>query len=279
MKRAILSVIVALVTGPAAAGQEDSTEQFVVRARRATEKYQDRAVAIREGYRRIGRDFPAMGEHWINIGLVFDGKLDAAYPEILNYASVSGTPQLLGVAYAVPLLKGERAPEWPAGMQGWHDHFKTVEEETVLPQHHSAGQAGDASRLAMLHAWIWTANPAGIFAADNWAIPYSRLEIAVPEDAPAGVAKALSLVNGGAEYFLMCMEAAVAISPMERTAIEGAFARAGSDVLELLHGRSKLNLTAPELTALDNSWTELWVTIEALVTAEKRQHLHHLSVR
>ena len=90
MKRALLSIIVVLVTGSSAAGQEqDSTEQFVARARRATEKYQERAVAIREGYRRIGRDFPAMGEHWINIGLLFDGNYESIDADFLFTQSIT----------------------------------------------------------------------------------------------------------------------------------------------------------------------------------------------
>ena len=70
-----------------AAPQDDSPAAFVEKARQATSKYQDQSVAILDGYRRIGRDFPAMGEHWIKIGLLFDGKFDAAHPEMLAYAT------------------------------------------------------------------------------------------------------------------------------------------------------------------------------------------------
>ena len=44
---------------------------------------QDRAVAIADGYRQIGSDFPSMGEHWINIGLLFDGSSILRIPRFL----------------------------------------------------------------------------------------------------------------------------------------------------------------------------------------------------
>jgi len=88
---------------------------FAECARVAAEKYQDRSKAISDGYRPIGRDFPAMGEHWIRIGLVFDGVVDATRPEVLNYVLVDGKPKLVGLGFAAPLLAGELAPEAPAG--------------------------------------------------------------------------------------------------------------------------------------------------------------------
>jgi hypothetical protein len=54
----------------AAAVATRGVPEFIDCAREATRKYADRSLAIRDGYRRIGRDFPAIGEHWINVGLV-----------------------------------------------------------------------------------------------------------------------------------------------------------------------------------------------------------------
>ena len=96
--------------GSTTSAAEQSVPRFVECARAATGKYRDESAAILDGYRRIGRDFPAMGEHWIRIGLVFDGKFDPARPEVLNYVTVAGKPRLIGVAYAVPLLPGREPP-------------------------------------------------------------------------------------------------------------------------------------------------------------------------
>ena len=54
--------------------------------------HSDQRVAVLDGYRRIGRDFPGMGEHRIRIGLIFDGRFDPSRPEVLNYVDVDGTP-------------------------------------------------------------------------------------------------------------------------------------------------------------------------------------------
>ena len=134
MKSGLLLVAIMLACAPLATPQDDhSVAAFIESARAATTKYQDRSVAIADGYRQIGTDFPAMGEHWINIGLLFDGKFDPAHPEVLTYVIVSGKPRLLGVAYVLPLLPGEFAPDWPASKEAWHDHFRTLEDETVQP--------------------------------------------------------------------------------------------------------------------------------------------------
>jgi hypothetical protein len=256
-----------------------STPAFLDCARAATRKYQDRTAAILDGYRSIGRDFPAMGEHWIHVGRLFDGVVDPQQPEVLNYIVVSGVPALIGVAYALPLLKGETPPEWPAGQTAWHDHFRTVEDETVSPAHHVSGQAGNASRLAMVHAWLWLPNPEGLFAADNWAIPYQRLGLMAPVGAPASAAKALSLATGGADYFMMAIEAAVALSPADRVAVQANFDGARSTVDAVLRERSDMTLTADELVRLSTAWTALWTAIDTGVSPAAREHLQHLVIR
>ena len=275
MKRAFLLGALAFVCAPVATPQSDSSEvAFVQSARAATAKYQDRSVAIADGYRQIGSDFPAMGEHWINIGLLFDGKFDAAHPEVLTYVIVSGTPRLLGVAYVLPLLKGESAPDWPVGKDKWHDHFRTLEEETALPEHHTTGHAGDEPRLTMLHAWIWLANPAGMFAADNWAIPYFRLGIEPPQDGPEAAARALALASGGAEYFSASVHAAVPLTAAESRKVDAAFARSRTAVEALLRGS-----TPSELAGLSAIWTKLWKEIDSAVSPNVRPSLQHVPVR
>src|SRR4051794_22026602 len=77
-------------------------------------------------------------------------------------------------------------------------------------QHHTTGRA---PRLTMLHAGIWLDNPAGVFAADNWALPHYRLGIEPDPGAPESAAKALSLVSGGATYFAASIRASVRSPP------------------------------------------------------------------
>ena len=252
-----------------------SVPTFVECARGGTERYRDRAAAIRDGYRRIGRDFPAMGEHWIRIGLVFDGKFDASRPEVLNYVVVDGRPQLLGVGYAVPLLAGEAAPNGPAGPHAWHDHFRTVDDETVLPHHHTHGSANDGPRLAMMHAWIWSTNPQGLFAADNWAIPLVRLNLTRPAEFSIPAAKALSLPAGGREYFEASILAGVDVAD-HRVAVRAALDRAVQQVSTAYHHEE---LDPASVSRLASIWTELWRSMEATLPGEVAQRLAGLAIR
>jgi len=248
-------LLLGLLLAGAGIGLAQDASTFIERARTGTAKYQDQSAAILDGYRRIGRDFPAMGEHWIRVGLLFDGQIEPERPEFLTYIVVSGTPKLLGAAYALPLLPGEQPPDLPAGSDAWHDHFNTIEDETLLPRHHLSGSVGDRARLAMLHVWIWSPNPNGTFAADNWAIPYLRLGITPPTNAPRSAALALSLLNGGDEYFTASIDASMYLDPEQRMAINAAFARARSAV------------AGAAGTAIEEQWSDIWEELEKSIEA------------
>jgi hypothetical protein len=236
------------------AGVKRGPDTFLDRARAGTARYADQQTAIIDGYRKIGRDFPAMGEHWIRIGLVFDAVVDPARPEVLNYVSVGGRPVLVGLGYAVPLLEGESAPDEPAGRDAWHDHSKTIDEETFMTHVH--GQEREVirgPRLAMLHAWINATNPDGIFAADNWGLPYVRLGLDVPSAAPADAAKALSLLTGGLDYFEAQLGAAHA-SMGHHMDLRPALLAARTKAEAIVRSRRSNLLSAEELLALANVW-------------------------
>lgn len=257
-----------------------SASAFVENARAGTEKYRDQAAAIRDGYRRIGRDFPAMGEHWIRINLVFDGRFDPSRPEVLNYVVIDGKPRLLGVGYAMPLLAGESAPSGPAGADAWHDHFRTVEDETVLPHHHHGGRsAPDGPRLAMMHAWIWSPNPEGVFAADNWTIPYLRLGLTPGDNAPPSVAKALSLASGGRSYFEMSIDAATEGETVDKDRVKAAFNRAQLAVEAIVRETRGASIGEREISTLARVWTDMWEAIDEALGRDARQRLAHLPIR
>lgn len=256
-----------------------STEAFIECARRGTERYRDQATAILDGYRRIGGDFPAMGEHWIRVGLVFDGRIDASRPEVLSYVSVNGRPQLLGVAYAVPLLGGEKPPDGPAGPDAWHDHSRTVEDETILPHHHTGGTAQDGARLAMMHAWIWSSNPEGTFAADNWAIPYIRLGLTPDSTASASVAKALSLAAGGRDYFELAIAAAARSGALEKQRVKTALDRAQAEARSIVRDIRGTALSEAQRERLAAMWSAMWEAIDDALGAEARHRVANLPIR
>ena len=249
---------------------------FVECARAGTERYRDRTVAIVDGYRPIGRDFPSMGEHWIRISLLFDGRFEPSRPEVLNYVVVNGTPELAGVGYAVPLLPGETVPDGPAGPHAWHDHSRTIHEETVLPHHHRSGQDGGGARLAMLHAWVWTANPDGMFAADNWAIPLRRSGLTAPSSVPRAAAKAVALATGGRDYFERAVDAAGAA---ERRVAKNAMDDAQRKAQYVVASVGRADISDADLARLALIWNDMWQRIDAAASPEIRQRLSELPIR
>jgi hypothetical protein len=191
---ALLSVLLVAQAPPSAA--KDSLAELVERARAATAVYRDRNAAIRAGYRRIGPDLPEMGQHWLQPALLVDGRFDAARPVLLNYIDIGGVPTLAGVAYALLLDGEELAPQMPNGRR-WHDHTGSLTDEVI----DGIGMRTGSARVAMLHAWIWIPNPAGMFAESNWALPYVRVGLTPPATIDPGASRAMSLVSGGAAYY------------------------------------------------------------------------------
>lgn len=191
---------------------------FVTDVRAATQRYRDRAVAIADGYRRIGPDFPSMGEHWISIPLIVRGEVDPLRPSILEYVSIAGQPVLAGVAYTELLRDGVPPAGVPAPLSAWHNHAGSVDEESFMLGHaHGSPAVGSTAgaRIAVLHAWLWLENPAGIFAPENWALPWYRLGIAPRSGSegpsPAGLAAALA--GQGGDYFLALLRLRQALAP------------------------------------------------------------------
>jgi hypothetical protein len=246
------------------AADAGAIESFVAEARAATERYHDRSQAIADGFRLLGPDFPAMGEHWVNPGRMVDGTLDVLRPQALSYATIDGRPILIGIIYARPLHPGEAAPDFPLPGSPWHDHIGAIDEESVLLHHvPTAADAGSGVRLAMLHAWVWTPNPDGVFAADNWALPFLRLKLAVPDEIPVPAARALSLLAGGDVYYRMLFRALARPDARQADYARDRIATARSRVQRWLdsHGRDGYRIDGPELAPLSALWTELWTDL------------------
>lgn len=189
-------------TGHAAAELDARVARLLGATKEASAAFLDRGAAIAAGYRRIGPDVPSMGEHWISPRLVVADFFDVTRPALLTYIEVDGRPVLTGVVYAAALAIGESPPTIFGGDAVWHEHNGTLDEEALLPDHHTAPSAAKGTRLAILHAWLWSPNPAGVFGTDNWTIPFLRLGLSPPNKFPEGAARALSLLSGADEYYL-----------------------------------------------------------------------------
>ena len=185
-----------------AAQAPDSVADFVAAARAATARYQEPSVALAAGYRRVGPDFPGMGEHWVNAALLVNGVRDVAHPPILEYALLEGRRTLIGITYAVLVTNaGDALPDFPVPTSAWHFHGGTLDEESFILSHEGLQHVvASGPRIAVLHAWVWLENPAGVFTTDNWALPFARFGLAPPPGVPEASARAAALAGGGDAY-------------------------------------------------------------------------------
>ena len=198
--RLVVSLTLAALSVAQAAQTDAVVTSFLARARVATEKYKDQRVAIADGYRAMGPEAPAMGQHWVQPSLLVAARVDVDHPPILEYVTVRGRPVLAGVGYALPLGAGEFPPDSPAARSAWHSHEGGLEEEGGRFEHEHIEADHERERVEVLHAWIWVENPAGPFAPVNWALPFVRAGLE-PGVALSASAKALSLDDGGVEFW------------------------------------------------------------------------------
>lgn len=218
-------------------GPDDPLRVELESVRRATAKYQHLDMAVRDGYvlSRLGLDFPLMGEHWVNRELL-DRPLDLFRPAILQYVRVGGERVLVGVAYGQWRRPGEPLPDGFTGAEDqWHSHDLTALAQDLMGLRAGVvrsvargrsgalrGGADGPGQLAMLHAWLWSYNPDGVFANRNPALPYMRAGIpevwADPDDQAAPRAIGL-LIPGACRALLHRLERMAGAGPFPASAL------------------------------------------------------------
>ncbi|HJQ65280.1 MAG TPA: hypothetical protein VJ816_02830 [Gemmatimonadales bacterium] len=257
----IFWVIALVASGHQVAAQTELTAA----ARSGTARYQDRAQAIADGYRAVGPDFPGMGEHWVNTGLLLAGTLDPAQPPVLEYVTIGGHPTLVGVAYAALVNDSAVPTGLPVPASAWHTHAGTVDEESFVLSHagvHRHHDPGRGPRVAVVHAWIWLDNPDGLFATDNWAVPCARLGFAVPAQLSADAGRALALAAGGTAYFAMLIRIVGAPDSAEHVRLRDVLHRAAVDIARHVgHGTGATPLPADAVPWLEAAWQRTWATL------------------
>src|SRR5688572_16243286 len=142
------------------AKEQQRAGELVSIVRGATARYRDVANAQADGYELMfgcvsGSEWGAMGLHYVNMGLVVDGKLDATRPEIVIYEPLSnGRRRIVGADYLVFAAdwhaKNTAAPQ----IQGQLMHLIESPNRYGLPAFYT------------LHVWAWKENPNGPFT--NW---------------------------------------------------------------------------------------------------------------
>ena len=268
----------------AAVSDSAAVQQFLEQGRNATERYRDQRAAITDGYRVFGPDFPGMGEHWVSVSLLVRGQFDASRPQVLSYAQIGRRPTLVGVGYAIPLAEGQSPPDFPSpGGHAWHDHAGSLDEESVLLHQTMSGNGTRSGiRLALLHAWVWLDNPAGIFESDNWALPYARLGVAPPGDgAPPSVAKLLSLASGGEAYYRLLIHTVAKPDSADDAAASVVLAQYRDRVQEWLKARSvgQAPLNGVEVSLLVGWWASMWLEINRALKPESAARLRNFQQR
>jgi len=245
---------------------------FVRRVVEATRPFVDRDEAIRAGYRRLGADFPGMGEHWVHPGRIVRGAVDPARPPVLSYIVVDGTPVLTGVAFTLPLGPDDTPPAEPFGRHVWHDHSGNVDEETLLLNHpSSAHHAASGYRLSMVHVWTDVENPDGRLAQNNWTLPWLRAGLRAPDSVDEPAARGLSLAGGGRAFYAELIARAAELTPEDREAVERVIDRFAGRVegqVAAMRGPDGVATDAPDPGELRAVWREFWTAIEQVVRPE-----------
>jgi hypothetical protein len=124
--------------------------------RQGTKQYHDVEAALDDGYVNTGDFVPNMGVHFVNLPLIEDPAVDPEQPEVLlyePYEAGNGDMQynLVAVEYFVVAAQVDETPmlfgqEFDGPMPGHGPNE---------PEHYD------------LHAWVWHANPDGVFAEFN----------------------------------------------------------------------------------------------------------------
>lgn len=128
----------------------------------STQQYQNASIAASDGYVNLGScvsgETGAAGVHYANVGLLGDGVLDPARPEILVYEPTAhGGKRLVAVEYLVF-----------AGV--WDDAHPSGEAPAVMGQlmdYHASPNRFRLPASYVLHVWAWKDNPDGVFANFN----------------------------------------------------------------------------------------------------------------
>lgn len=190
-------------------------ESLADSAAQATGLFHDLDAARAAGYRRIGTDFPGMGEHWLHVPTLLSGQLNPAQPTMLAYAPIAGRPTLIGIGFVLT-SDGESLPTWAPGWpDAWHEHSGLLSAESGVGADRAPVSAS-GTRVWVLHVWTELANPEGRFSADNWALPFARAGVSAPEDVDASAGRAFSLAVGGDAFLRRALAVADSNSTVEQ---------------------------------------------------------------
>ena len=159
----LLLVILASIAYAATGVADPVVLRQLAQVRRATAKYHDVNVALADGFvptrACVASPDGGMGIHYVNPPRLMDAEVDILQPEILLYVDSGDGLKLIGVEYwfsigAPDTPVPDPAPPAPV-IFGMPMDGPMDAHEPGQPPHYD------------LHAWVWMANPSGIFAPFN----------------------------------------------------------------------------------------------------------------
>jgi hypothetical protein len=230
-------------------------------------------VASAAGYRRIGPDFPGMGEHWLHPRVLLSGRVDANEPTILIYATIAGRSRLLGAGYVVTTRGSARADGVPGWPEAWHEHSGLLSDESGVSP---GASEPSATHVWVLHVWTALANPGGRYAPDNWALPFARAGLASPDRADADAARAVALATTGDEYLRALLTDAGLRDTLNTARVDAANAAAranASAVVARARASAGSAATSDDIGALRAEWSSLALTLRGTVGPTVERYL------
>jgi hypothetical protein len=231
-------------------------DSLIAETSRETTRFGERRVAVIEGYRRVGADFPGMGEHWVNVAALLRNTVDPAKPAILTYATIAGRPTLLGAGFVVVTHADSMPREIPGWPGEWHEHSGLLADESAALVGKS--RPDSSTHVWVMHVWTTVANPAGALAADNWSLPFVRAGIPSPAIVDADAGRAMSLTVGGDDFLRDVLTDAELRTPHNAAVVDSTIGAARLQVMPS-SGRQ------PDITALRNIWAGLASSLERTV--------------
>jgi hypothetical protein len=251
-------------------------DRFIAEARLATRYYQSQDAATADGFMRYGVELPTMGEHWVNAYRIGENTFAPGRPAVLIYATIDGAARLAGVAYTRLVSAGDPAPTVPAFGQ-WHEHRDTSATpvaQQAAETEQELGRNDAVPRLYVMHAWIWSSNPDGVFTANNLALPLARLGVAAPESASRDALRALAFAGDDAGHYKAALCTAARLPASEEEAADSVLdeyrARVAREAIAI---RASARLTSEADLRLTAIWDALWTDLERALpnrTAELR---------
>ncbi len=169
------------------------------------DRFKDSGIAIEEGYVHYdGYDTFSMGEHWYKKEVYESYTCNGSQPSHLQYLNIDGKRTLIGTGYiCLPevyereknKMFGENivwhthGPAWCLLPNGSTEDYRDLAD--ALPNKlttldwraicKSEGGIPATQNVRMLHTWNWIPAPNGKYAHENFAIPFLRVGLPLPD--------------------------------------------------------------------------------------------------